>query len=183
MLSCVNQIRETTPKKKAQSSWKWACLQWPVDGEGRTAPRTVDLHSAAKQAQSATQPAPQSPGCDLVQGESSSSYTKLGNKGEISSFSGCRHEYMLSSITLVIVNGSVLSAGMVRGRACPAPRWPRRQWFLWSTARSPNYPWIVTCCSSSISSSATSSPSLSIMSTSTRRCGGTLCHTLPHTHL
>lgn len=82
MLSCVNQIRETTSKKKAQSSWRWACLQWPVDGEGRTAPRTVDLHSAVKQAQSATattQPVPLSPGCDLVQGESSSDEHKIGD--------------------------------------------------------------------------------------------------------
>lgn len=104
-----------------------------MDGEGQTAPRTADLHSAAKQVQSATattQPAPRSLGCDLVQGESSSDERKIGNKGEISSFSGCRHEYVLSSVTLVIINVSVLSAGMVRERACPAPRWPRRQWFL-----------------------------------------------------
>lgn len=61
-------------------------MQWQVDGEGQTAPLTADLRLATKQVQSAmetTQPAPLSPGCDPVQGESSSDEHKSANKESI----------------------------------------------------------------------------------------------------
>lgn len=75
------------------------------------------------------------------------------------------------------------SAGTGQEHTSPTLLSPPRRWFRRSTARSRSYLWIETCCLSFTFSSATSSPSLSIMSTFTRRCGGTRCHTLPHTHL
>lgn len=95
----------------------------------------------------------------------------------------CCMMYLFHTTNRYNKKGFVLSAGMVREHACRAPRWLHRQWYLWSTARSPTCLWIVTSFSSSTFFSATSLPSLSIMSTSIRRCGGTHSHTLPHTHL
>ncbi len=182
----------------------WVCLLWLVEGEERTVPHTAGLHSAANQAQSvmATTPqAPQSQGCDPVQGTSGSdmpllnTHTLLDWRSKHCSLSSsglqeCTTKWVchppviphLSTVTWIRIKGFVWSAGMVREHACPAPRLLRRLWFPWSTARSLTYLWIVMCCLSSTFSSATLLPSLSIMSTSIRLCGGTHHHTLPHTH-
>lgn len=74
-------------------------MQWQVDGEGQTAPPTADLRLATKRVQSAmqtTQPAPLSPGCDPVQGESSSDEHKSANKESIVFISsGCSDAFAM----------------------------------------------------------------------------------------
>lgn len=76
----------------------------------------------------------------------------------------------------------LLSSGMAQEPACPVLRSLHRQLFLSSTARSQICLRIEAYCSSSTFSSVTSLLFLSTMSTSTRPCGGTPPHILPHTH-
>lgn len=107
-----------------------------------------------------------------------------GHRGEISDKVGDTPPGQQRDIRPSLrIRGLCWSAGTAQEHTCPALLWPPRRWFRPSTARSRSCPWTKTCCSSSTFSSATWSPSLSTMSTFTRRCGGTRCHTLPHTHL
>lgn len=81
-----------------------------------------------------------------------------------------------------LLQGCDLVPGLVPAPACPVLLWLHRQWCLWSTVKSQSCRWTVTFCLSFTSSSVTLLLCLFIMSTSTRQCGGTPHHTLPHTH-